>query len=101
MGRLGGGHTDFVIAAITSGLAEAFASLRWPGWQEEVSALRPDQGLSLYPPPFTGQGHNPASVSRKDIPFSELLGFYDDCSTQINTPPTPTTGTHRPGDQAL
>jgi len=82
---LGGGHADFVTAAVTGTLSEAFSRLRWPGWQDEVSALPPDRGLSLYPPPFTAQGKNPAEVSRRAVPLSELLEFYNESAEQLDT----------------
>jgi len=83
-GGMGGGHADFVTAAITGDLGEAFASLRWPGWQDQVAALPPGQGLSLYPPPFTAEGQDPADVSRRPVPLTELLGFYEDAARQMN-----------------
>lgn len=73
---LGGGHGAFVGAVLSGGFGDAFDSLRWPGWEEEVAALRPDEGLSLVPPPFTAQGHDIASVSRRAVPIRELLGLY-------------------------
>lgn len=51
-------------AAPTGDLADTFADLRWSGWQDEVAALRPDQGLSLFPPPFTAEGRDITAVSR-------------------------------------
>lgn len=85
-GGLGGGHPDFVTAAIAGGLSEAFASLRWPGWEDEVTALGPDQGLALYPPPFTRQGQDLAAASRRAVPLIELLEFYDEAARQLNAP---------------
>jgi hypothetical protein len=85
-GGLGGGHADFVTATITGALSEAFASLRWPGWQHEVSALPPGQGLSLYPPPFTAEGQDLADTARQPVPITELVGFYEDAARQLNTP---------------
>lgn len=73
---LGGGHAAFLDAAISGGFGDTFDSLRWPGWEDEVGALRPDEGLSLVPPPFTEQGHDIASVSCAPVPMSELLGLY-------------------------
>lgn len=83
-GGLDGGHAQFVTAAVTGGLSEAFASLRWPGWQDEVSVLAPGHGLSLYPPPFSAEGQAPATVSRRPVPRVELVGFYVDAARQLN-----------------
>lgn len=75
-GGLGGGHTAFVEMAITGNLGSAFEDLRWTGWEQEVSALSPEQGISLYPPPFSVEGKDPGTVSRRAIPLTELLAFY-------------------------
>lgn len=85
-GGLGGGHAEFVTAAITGELSETFASLRWPGWQDEVSALRPDQGLSVWPPPFTAEGQDLATTSRRPVPIGELFELYDDAARQLGQP---------------
>lgn len=77
---LGGGHADFVHAALSGGLSEAFQSLRWEGWEDETAALSPDQGLSLFPPPFTQEGKDISSVSRRAVPLTELLGFFQDAA---------------------
>ncbi|GIG26834.1 DUF2625 family protein [Cellulomonas denverensis] len=82
-GGLGGGHGAFVQAVLTGALAEPFASLRWPGWQAEVAALSLDQGLSLWPPPFTAEGRDVAAVARRAVPLTELLGFYAQAGAQL------------------
>ena len=83
-GGLGGGYADFVTAAIAGGLSEAFAPLRWPGWEAEVSALRPDHGLALYPPPFAREGQDLAAVTRRAVPLIELLEFYEEAARQLD-----------------
>ena len=84
---LGGGHGAFVQAALTGGLAETFAPLRWPGWQRETETLNPDSGLSLYPPPFSREGKKIAGVSRRPVPLWELHSFYDDAAAQLDGMP--------------
>lgn len=83
---LGGGHTDFVYAALSGGLTDTFGALRWEGWEEETRPLGPDTGLSLYPPPFTREGTDISSVSRRPVPLAELHAFYEDAAAQL-TPP--------------
>lgn len=80
---LGAGHGGFVQAALSGALTDFYADLRWPGWEEEVSALNLDQGLSVYPPPFTEQGRDIGSASRRPVAFTELLAFYDDMAIQV------------------
>jgi hypothetical protein len=77
------GHGDFVHAFINGAATGFYADLRWSGWTEDVAALALDQGLSLWPPPFTVEGKDLASVSRRPVPFVELLGFYDDAARQF------------------
>ncbi len=85
-GGLGGGHAEFVTAAITGALSQAFAALRWPGWEDEVVALRPDQGISVWPPPFSAEGQDPATAARQPVPMGELVEFYDDAARRLGRP---------------
>ena len=80
---LGGGHSDFVHAALTGGLEDTFRELRWDGWEQEVSVLGPDTGLSLYPPPFSREGQDIGNVSRRPVPLAELHAFYEDAADQL------------------
>lgn len=84
-GGLGGGHADFVNAALSGDLTAAFEPLRWPDWQEAVMRLLPDQGLSIYPPPFSRDGQDIAAASRRTVPIQELFNFYDDCARQLGS----------------
>lgn len=80
---LGGGHADFVSAAISGQLADTFSALRWSGWQEEVGRLLPDQGLAAYPPPFSREGQEIGAASRRTVPIQELFDFYDEAARQL------------------
>jgi hypothetical protein len=42
-------HGAFVEWALTGDTAVFYADLRWPGWEQETSALTPQQGLSAGP----------------------------------------------------
>lgn len=77
------GHGQFVFAAIAGELADVFADLRWPGWESEVGALAPSQGISLYPPPFSVEGADLSRASRKPAPIEELVAFYQDAAAQL------------------
>lgn len=82
-GGLGGGHSAFVRAVLDGSMAETFESLRWPGWEVEIESLDPDQGIALYPPPFSVEGRDPSKVSRRAVPIAELFGFYKDAAAQL------------------
>lgn len=77
------GHAAFVHAFVTGAATEFYKDFRWPGWAEQVAALALDQGMSLWPPPFTAEGKDLTAVSRRPIPFVELLSFYDDAAAQL------------------
>ena len=77
------GHADFVARMLTGGTVSFYESLRWPGWQNDVAELRPEQGLSLYPPPFTREGTDVASASKQAVPMAELLALYADVAIQL------------------
>ncbi len=83
---LGVGHTGLVEAVLGGALTEFAADLRWPGWQAEVAAVGADRGLATYPPPFTFEGRDLSRVSRRPVPFAELLSFYDDLAGEVRPP---------------
>ncbi len=83
---VGGGHTAFVTAVLAGDLTDAFASLRWPGWEAEIDSLPLDHGMSLYPPPFSLEGKDLAKVSRRPVPMKDLLAFYDATARQLLLP---------------
>ena len=81
---LGAGHGAFVHWALAGdGLDGFYASLRWPGWQERVDGIALDRGLASYPPPFTEEGRDLAAASLREVPFAELVTWYDDLRDQI------------------
>lgn len=81
---IGCGHTAFVSWALGGGLSEFYSDLRWPGWQDETSTLGVRQGISVYPPPFTAEGREIGSASRRPVPYRELLEFYADMAAQLD-----------------
>jgi hypothetical protein len=90
---IGGGHSAFVRWALSGGMTDFYASLRWPGWREEVAELALDQGLSLCPPPFTAEGRDLSTTSRRPVALSELHAFYASIAAQ--TADLPDGGTFR------
>ena len=61
---------------LNEGMAEFYSTLRWTGWEAEVSAIALDRGIHAFPPPFTVEGKDLNQVSRKDIPIKELLSLH-------------------------
>ena len=73
---LGAGYSQFARALLGGGLAALYQDLRWPGWQDEVAALRPDQGIAVYPFLCTAESRPVARASRRPVPFAELLALH-------------------------
>jgi hypothetical protein len=80
---LGLGHGAFLSAMLGGAVTEFYESMRWPNWQEEVAAVPLADGLSLYPFPFTAEGKNLATTSRRPVPLIELLKLYADLALQV------------------
>lgn len=84
---LGFGHGEFVAAAVSGQLATFYDDLRWPGWEVDCRALDHNQGLSTYPPPFTVEGRNWKSVSRRAAPLTEVVRLSFDYARQVEALP--------------
>jgi hypothetical protein len=80
---LGPKHGPFLEGMFGGALASFYEDLRWPGWEAEVAALAPDQGISAYPPPFTVEGKDLGAASRRPVPFVELYDFYNEAARQL------------------
>ncbi|WP_410604105.1 DUF2625 family protein [Amycolatopsis sp. lyj-90] len=67
------GYSAWLHAMLGGALEGLYETLRWPGWQDEVAAARADQGIHLFPPPWSAEGKDVSRVSRKVVPMGELL----------------------------
>lgn len=81
---IGSGHTAFVLGALSGDLAEFYADLRWAGWEAETANIGLDQGISIFPPPFTAEGRDIGAASRRAISYRELLDYYADRAGQLD-----------------
>ncbi|HEY6385947.1 MAG TPA: DUF2625 domain-containing protein [Candidatus Acidoferrum sp.] len=68
-------YSQFLNWSLSPNLGKFYQSLRWDGWENEVSALDGDQALSIYPFLFTKEGKNIANCSRKACPVSEIFSL--------------------------
>lgn len=59
------GHTAFVMSFLEGASRRFYADWRWRGWQDEVGALRTDEALATWPPPFSAEGQDLSAVSRR------------------------------------
>jgi len=92
------GHLDFVTWSFSDRLGQFNEHLRWDGWQDEVADLRLDQGIAVYPFPFTTQGQNLAEVSRRPAPIGELLTIWEHLAAQVSGLPDGEVFEFRVGD---
>lgn len=70
------GYSQFLEAMLAGGSGDFYADARWNGWQRDVTSLTPSQGFAAYPFPFTAEGADPESVSRRPVPLKELHELY-------------------------
>lgn len=81
---LGLGYTDFVHAFLGGATTSFYELFRWENWAADVAPLDLDQGIALYPPPFTKEGADIKSVQRATVPLDELHALYADYAAQLN-----------------
>ena len=83
---LGCSHLAFVEWALTGDLARFYASVRWPGWEQELAALEPAQGISVYP--FLWAAGAPVEArSRRGVPLAELCALEREMARQLKDLP--------------
>lgn len=81
---LGCAHAALISSALGGGLDGFYEKLRWPGWQDEVAALGPGQGFSVYPVLWSLEGRaDLAANSRKVVPLNELVAFHEETARQL------------------
>lgn len=79
---LGGSYFDWLGWAITRDVEGFYEALRWPGWEQEVAALRDDQVISVYPFPWA-DGPPLAERSRRAAPIEEVWRMHLDLRQQL------------------
>jgi len=80
---VGGGYGVFLEWALAGHTADFYAELRWPDWEREVDRLNLDEGLSVFPPPWSQEGQDLGAATRKAVPLRELLAFNQDMAEQL------------------
>lgn len=72
-------YSQFIFWCLQGDLADFYESLRWPGWEQEISTLGGDQAISVFPFLFTkGEPiREPiAERHRGVVPISEMFGLF-------------------------
>ncbi len=75
------GYTDWLASMLSDRLAPFYAALRWDGWEREVTALRPDQAIHVYPPLVM---RTAGSRSRRAVPVDELWHVHMQLGRELN-----------------
>jgi hypothetical protein len=94
---LGLGHGSFVSWACSPPMTDFYSDLRWAGWKSECEALSLGQGLSIYPPLFSGQAADIAKCGRAPVPVSELFALHKEMAGQLADLPEGSSFDIRPG----
>lgn len=79
------GHAQFVTTMLAGAITKFYETLRWPRWQDDLAALNLADGLQLYPPPFTTEGKDVATVSKGTVPMRELIGVHNTFMDQLGS----------------
>ena len=76
-------YADWLYAMLVGSLTRFYDTLRWPGWETEVATVPLSHGLTTFPPPWTVEGKDLATVSRQAVPMMELAEFHLDTARQL------------------
>ena len=68
------GYSQFIIWCLQGDVAGFYESMRWPGWEQEISTLSGDQAISIYPFLWTA-GPPIAERHRGVVPISEMFAL--------------------------
>ncbi len=78
------GYAEWLHAVLAGSLDRFYETLRWPGWQDDVSAVAADQGIHTFPPPWSKEGKDLSTVSRAVVALSELVSLHQDTARQLS-----------------
>ncbi len=76
------GYSGFLQWSLTEKLADFYADLRWPTWNEDVAQLAGDQCINFFPFLWTSEGSVEGS-DRRAIPVSESFDLKLDLFKQL------------------
>ena len=68
-------NSQFVHWCLQGNLAGFYESLRWPGWEQEISTLGGDQAVFVFPFLFT-KGPSIAERQRSVVPISQMFSLH-------------------------
>lgn len=68
-------YSQFLLFCFDNNLNEFYSNLRWKGWEDDLSTLKPDYAFNFVPFLWTKEGSDINKVSRKVIPVREVYDF--------------------------
>lgn len=68
-------YSQFIFWCLQGNLAGFYESLRWPGWEQEISTVGGDQAVFVFPFLFT-KGPSIAERQRSVVPLSEIFSIH-------------------------
>ena len=71
----GFGYGEFLVWSLSPNLKTFYQRMYWDGWEAEVSSLKGDEALSIYPFPCAVEGKDIAKCSRKPCPIGEIFSL--------------------------
>ncbi|WP_055589018.1 DUF2625 family protein [Streptacidiphilus griseoplanus] len=81
------GHSAWVSWLLSGRLETFYDGLRWPGWQEEATALALSQGITVFPFLWSEEAHaDLAATRRAAVPMRQILGIAADFADQLGGP---------------
>ncbi len=80
------GHSAWVNWLLTEEdqVAEFYAPFQWPGADEELSEIAFDDGMAFVPPPWTKEGADLSTASRRVISGRGLVAMLMDLSKELH-----------------
>jgi uncharacterized protein DUF2625 len=77
------GYGQWLSAMLTGSVTGFYDTLHWPGWEDEVSAITLGQGIATFPPPWSREGKDLSTVSRRPLSLAERCKSHLDTGRQI------------------
>jgi hypothetical protein len=74
------GYTDWLYTGLAGSLTRFYDR-----WQAEDLALQPDQGITVYPPPWSREGKDLSTTSRTPAPPAQPASYYLDTAHQLGS----------------
>jgi hypothetical protein len=68
-------YSQFIFWCLQGEVAGFYESLRWPGWEEEISTVGGDQAVFVFPFLFT-KGPSIAERQRSVVPISQVFSLH-------------------------